>query len=313
MPECDIMANLTQKQRMSVSFSFYKSIQGWWQRRSIWTKSLLAKIWVWPLWLLLGDEMCWTRWTMISQGEEDGDRHGAGDGHEQAHEPAGGPEDDGGDEEGGWQRGAPPRQLQWQNTGFANHHAQHTCSFRCYRTWSTVLTCPTQRSLWSATRCGWGGSWRSSSSRGTRRERPALTSAPCATDTTPPLKSRRFDIPCWSPFFINLSSQVGFIDYIVHPLWETWADLVHPDAQDILDALEDNRDWWALWKALCWTPGLNTFLHQVPVPDTGQPLRLLGPAWGGGGRLNPGIGGEPLWGEGWRWQKTTFEVEKEVE
>ena len=38
--------------------------------------------------------------------------------------------------------------------------------------------------------------------------------------------------------------QVGFIDYIVHPLWETWADLVHPDAQDILDALEDNRDWY---------------------------------------------------------------------
>ncbi|KAM9392659.1 3',5'-cyclic-AMP phosphodiesterase 4C isoform 2-T2 [Pholidichthys leucotaenia] len=39
-------------------------------------------------------------------------------------------------------------------------------------------------------------------------------------------------------------SQVGFIDYIVHPLWETWGDLVHPDAQDILDALEDNRDWY---------------------------------------------------------------------
>ena len=38
--------------------------------------------------------------------------------------------------------------------------------------------------------------------------------------------------------------QVGFIDYIVHPLWETWADLVHPDAQDILDALEENRDWY---------------------------------------------------------------------
>ena len=37
---------------------------------------------------------------------------------------------------------------------------------------------------------------------------------------------------------------MGFIDYIVHPLWETWADLVHPDAQDILDALEDNRDWY---------------------------------------------------------------------
>ncbi|XP_063226590.1 3',5'-cyclic-AMP phosphodiesterase-like isoform X2 [Bacillus rossius redtenbacheri] len=39
-------------------------------------------------------------------------------------------------------------------------------------------------------------------------------------------------------------SQVGFIDYIVHPLWETWADLVHPDAQDILDMLEENRDWY---------------------------------------------------------------------
>ncbi|XP_028827049.1 cAMP-specific 3',5'-cyclic phosphodiesterase 4D isoform X2 [Denticeps clupeoides] len=39
-------------------------------------------------------------------------------------------------------------------------------------------------------------------------------------------------------------SQVGFIDYIVHPLWETWADLVHPDAQDILDMLEDNREWY---------------------------------------------------------------------
>ncbi|XP_041443622.1 phosphodiesterase 4A S homeolog isoform X2 [Xenopus laevis] len=39
-------------------------------------------------------------------------------------------------------------------------------------------------------------------------------------------------------------SQVGFIDYIVHPLWETWSDLVHPDAQDILDTLEDNRDWY---------------------------------------------------------------------
>lgn len=48
--------------------------------------------------------------------------------------------------------------------------------------------------------------------------------------------------------FFNISYmyyfQVGFIDYIVHPLWETWADLVHPDAQDILDTLEENRDWY---------------------------------------------------------------------
>lgn len=37
---------------------------------------------------------------------------------------------------------------------------------------------------------------------------------------------------------------MSFIDYIVHPLWETWADLVHPDAQDILDTLEYNRNWY---------------------------------------------------------------------
>ncbi|NXG49921.1 PDE4D phosphodiesterase, partial [Psilopogon haemacephalus] len=43
---------------------------------------------------------------------------------------------------------------------------------------------------------------------------------------------------------VEKSQVVGFIDYIVHPLWETWADLVHPDAQDILDTLEDNREWY---------------------------------------------------------------------
>ncbi|KAL4236995.1 hypothetical protein ACF0H5_005379 [Mactra antiquata] len=39
-------------------------------------------------------------------------------------------------------------------------------------------------------------------------------------------------------------SQVGFIDYILHPMWETWADLVYPDAQEILDRVEENRDWF---------------------------------------------------------------------
>ncbi|KJH49778.1 hypothetical protein DICVIV_04118 [Dictyocaulus viviparus] len=37
---------------------------------------------------------------------------------------------------------------------------------------------------------------------------------------------------------------VGFIDYIVYPLYETWADLVYPDAQNILDQLEENREWY---------------------------------------------------------------------
>jgi hypothetical protein len=30
----------------------------------------------------------------------------------------------------------------------------------------------------------------------------------------------------------------------VHPLWESWSDLVAPDAQDILDNLEKNRNWF---------------------------------------------------------------------
>merc|ERR1712088_468979 len=39
-------------------------------------------------------------------------------------------------------------------------------------------------------------------------------------------------------------TQVGFIDFIVHPLWETWADLVYPDAQGILDTLECNKQYY---------------------------------------------------------------------
>jgi cAMP-specific phosphodiesterase 4 len=45
-------------------------------------------------------------------------------------------------------------------------------------------------------------------------------------------------------FMLVLFFQVGFIDYILHPMWETWADLVYPDAQEILDQVEENRDWF---------------------------------------------------------------------
>lgn len=38
--------------------------------------------------------------------------------------------------------------------------------------------------------------------------------------------------------------QVSFIDYVVHPLWETWVDLVYPDCQHILDTLDNNRQWY---------------------------------------------------------------------
>ena len=34
--------------------------------------------------------------------------------------------------------------------------------------------------------------------------------------------------------------QIGFIDYIVHPLWETWIELVNPEF-DILENMHDNR------------------------------------------------------------------------
>ncbi|XP_060088744.1 cAMP-specific 3',5'-cyclic phosphodiesterase 4C [Heteronotia binoei] len=62
-------------------------------------------------------------------------------------------------------------------------------------------------------------------------------------------------------------SQVGFIDYIAHPLWETWADLVHPDAQEILDTLEDNREWY------------QSMIPRSPSP----PPDVLGTEQGGGG------------------------------
>ncbi|XP_039371864.1 cAMP-specific 3',5'-cyclic phosphodiesterase 4C isoform X2 [Mauremys reevesii] len=61
-------------------------------------------------------------------------------------------------------------------------------------------------------------------------------------------------------------SQVGFIDYIAHPLWETWADLVHPDAQEILDTLEDNREW-----------------YQSMIPHSPSPPEEQDPEKGGAG------------------------------
>jgi len=44
---------------------------------------------------------------------------------------------------------------------------------------------------------------------------------------------------------LDVPVQVGFIDFIVHPLWETWADLVHPFCAELLDELEDNRVWYS--------------------------------------------------------------------
>ncbi|XP_052873013.1 cAMP-specific 3',5'-cyclic phosphodiesterase [Anopheles cruzii] len=67
------------------------------------------------------------------------------------------------------------------------------------------------------------------------------------------------------------SSQVGFIDYIVHPLWEAWAELVRPDAQDILDRLEDNR---AYYQALI-PPPSPPVQEPAQGDDDGQDQRPL--------------------------------------
>ncbi|XP_059196857.1 cAMP-specific 3',5'-cyclic phosphodiesterase 4D isoform X2 [Centropristis striata] len=76
-------------------------------------------------------------------------------------------------------------------------------------------------------------------------------------------------------------TQVGFIDFIVHPLWETWADLVHPDAQDILDTLEDNREWY------------QSMIPRSPSPSSPEErhLEAIPGAVGAGGAVPSGGGG----------------------
>ncbi|CAF0782279.1 unnamed protein product [Adineta steineri] len=75
--------------------------------------------------------------------------------------------------------------------------------------------------------------------------------------------------------------QVGFIEFIVHPLWETWADLVYPDASAILETLEQNRDWYqARLSSPSSTPGTgnlsssptNTNISSSQHQDSIQPV-----------------------------------------
>uniref|UniRef100_A0A3B5A3X4 Phosphodiesterase n=1 Tax=Stegastes partitus TaxID=144197 RepID=A0A3B5A3X4_9TELE len=99
-------------------------------------------------------------------------------------------------------------------------------------------------------------------------------------------------------------SQVGFIDYIVHPLWETWADLVHPDAQDILDTLEDNREWY------------QSMIPRSPSPSSPEEhLAEVGPGGGdvGAGGALPSAGGGGGGGVGGVGDKFQFELTLEEE
>ncbi|XP_063532683.1 3',5'-cyclic-AMP phosphodiesterase isoform X8 [Cydia strobilella] len=85
-------------------------------------------------------------------------------------------------------------------------------------------------------------------------------------------------------------SQVGFIDYIVHPLWETWADLVHPDAQDILDTLEENRDYYQSMIPPS-PPPAPAQSHAMPDDDRPEQIRFQV-------TLEEGEGSEECEGEG---------------
>ncbi len=119
---------------------------------------------------------------------------------------------------------------------------------RSSKIWCIVQTCQVQPNHYLFIDAGVIESWKSSFNKVIKRGMLDWTSVQCVIDSMQQLKSHRW---ARSMYFFESKSlcasfvfQVGFIDYIVHPLWETWADLVHPGAQDILDTLEDNRDWY---------------------------------------------------------------------
>lgn len=53
-------------------------------------------------------------------------------------------------------------------------------------------------------------------------------------------------------------------------MWETWADLVHPDAQDILDTLEENRDWYQQMIPLSPSSSSNEFPEEEGAEETDE-------------------------------------------
>ncbi|XP_059078399.1 cAMP-specific 3',5'-cyclic phosphodiesterase-like isoform X3 [Tigriopus californicus] len=91
-------------------------------------------------------------------------------------------------------------------------------------------------------------------------------------------------------------SQVGFIDYIVHPLWETWADLVYPDAGEILENLESNREWWFNQIVDSPTSTTKKILTEEDEPNSGSAsseddATAAGGSDSGGGGGSGGTGG----------------------
>uniref|UniRef100_A0A8C3MRS0 Phosphodiesterase n=1 Tax=Geospiza parvula TaxID=87175 RepID=A0A8C3MRS0_GEOPR len=100
-------------------------------------------------------------------------------------------------------------------------------------------------------------------------------------------------------------SQVGFIDFVVQPLWEAWAELVHPDAREMLRALHENREWFRLRAPLSPEPppepppgpGPPRFRFEPPPNGEGEGRGGSPPREGGGERPRDSHGG----GLGGRW------------
>ncbi|XP_078732466.1 3',5'-cyclic-AMP phosphodiesterase 4C-like [Lampetra fluviatilis] len=103
------------------------------------------------------------------------------------------------------------------------------------------------------------------------------------------------------------TAQVYFIDYVAHPLWETWAELVYPDAQGIVDQLQENREWY---KTHCDDDGSDgdgggnggqktraKFQIQLTVDEEDEEEEDGGGGGGGGGG-GDGVGGDGKGGEG---------------
>jgi hypothetical protein len=39
--------------------------------------------------------------------------------------------------------------------------------------------------------------------------------------------------------------QLTFIEFIIYPLWEMWAELVYPDAQHVMDGIAGTKKYWS--------------------------------------------------------------------
>ena len=60
-----------------------------------------------------------------------------------------------------------------------------------------------------------------------------------------------------------------FLDFIVLPLWETWAELVYPDGQEMLDNLSNTREFWES-QVKCASPPLSENEPEGEDPNSAE-------------------------------------------